>query len=177
MAKSPPKASNDEPSETALDRLSAIAEQAEFDPSTLAGDIRDTLLEIFKHRPKPWLAMTEEEQQDVGRALEYASREIVGKAVHGIRSEGFESPVRAILEGYTDKGDVKATLKIKTMDDEDANHAIMTLHRARGKMVLITIASPDDYLGERRPFEAAPDQEGLRFEAGEDDEAEFEEVD
>ena len=153
----------------AAKRLGIIATSAPLQSGTLAGDVRDTLLDLLKTRPKPWDAMTEAEQSDIGRALEYAARELVKNVVDTIRSDGVESPVKAILESITDKGDIKITLKVKTTDDADAAGAILALHKARGKLVIITAASANDYLGERQPFAAAPDQPGLGFEAGSDD--------
>lgn len=151
---------------TAARRLGIIATTAPLQTGTLAGDVRDTMLDLFKTRNKTWSQLSEAEQQDIGRALEYAARELVRGVVDTIRSDGHDAPVRAILEGYADKGDVKATLKIKTMGDEDADRTILALHKARGKMVLITVASADDYLGERSAMATDPDQPGLEFEAG-----------
>ena len=161
----------------AAKRLGIIATSAPLKSGTLAGDIRDTLLDLFKTRPKPWDAMTEAEQSDIGRALEYAARELVKNVVDTIRSDGVEAPVKAILESITDKGDIKITCKVKTVDEEGAADAILALHRARGKLVIITAASAEDYLGERQAFAAAADQPGLEFEAGSDDEPDFAEVD
>lgn len=153
----------------ATERLEAIVRESEFSPETLAGDVRDTMLELFRSRPKPWSAMTEAEQNDVVRALEYASRELVLKAVDAIRSTGTESPIRAILESYNEKDGIKAALKIKTMGEQDGEAAVLALHKARGKMVLVTLASADDYLGDRGDPAILPDQSGLDFEAGADD--------
>jgi len=152
----------------ATERLEAIVQESEFSPDTLAGDVRDTMLDLFRSRPKPWSAMTEAEQNDVVRALEYASRELVLKAVDAIRSTGTESPIRAILESYNEKDGIKAALKIKTMGEQDGEAAVLALHKARGKMVLVTLASADDYLGDRGDPAIMPDQSGLDFEAGAD---------
>ena len=172
MAKKPTQAvateNEDEPegvSSLAAQRLGIIASSAPLQSGTLAGDVRDTLLDLFKTRPKTWGQMTEAEQSDIGRALEYAARELVKGAVDVIRADGVESPVKAILEGFADKGDVKASLKVKTGDEDDANRTILSLHKWRGKLVLVTLASADDYMGESRGFEPAPDQAGLEFEA------------
>lgn len=153
----------------AAKRIGLIASTAPMASGTLAGDLRDAMIDIYKTRPKPWPEMTQAEQQDIGRAFEYAARAFVVGISDEINSTGKENPVRAILESYQDKGDVRATLKVKTLGEDDANEAIMTLHRARGKMVLITIASADDYLGERDALQTDPDQNGLQFEAGNDD--------
>ena len=152
----------------AAERIETIAETGELNVRTLAGDVRDMLIDMFKTRPKPWDQMTAAEQSDICKAIDYASREMVKGVVDEIRSEGAEAPVKAILEGYTDKGDIKATLKIKSAGSEDEANAIMSLHRARGKLVLITIASPEDYLGQRAEPAIDPDQNPLKFEAGTD---------
>lgn len=150
------------------ERLGLIATGAQLSAGTLAGDLRDTMLDLFKSRPKPWSQMLEGEQNDVARAIEYAARELVMGAVAAIRADGQESPVKAILEGYSDKGTITATLKVKTMDEDGASLAVAQLHRARGKLVLVTIASADDYLGERGEVEIPADQGGLSFESGTD---------
>lgn len=154
-------------------RLGVIASSAPLQSATLAGDIRDTLLDLFKTRTKTWSEMTQDEQRDIGRALEYAARELVIATVDVIRSDGMSDPVKAIVKSYADSGDIKATLIVKTDPAGDVPaqeaKAIDTLHKARGKLVLITIASHEDYLGERGPLETQPDQNPLVFEAGSDD--------
>jgi hypothetical protein len=151
----------------ASERLENIVDEAALDTTTLAGDIRDTLLDLFKTRPKPWSKMVEDEQQDVARALEYAARELVNKTVEIVKAAGKDNPVKAILEGYADKGDIKATVKVKTVGDDEALAAVAQLHQMRGKLILLTLASPADYMGERSPADTDPDQAPL-FAGGTD---------
>ena len=155
--------------ETAIDRLGGIVGDSEFDPATLAGDVRDTILDLYKARPKPWSQLSQAEQQDVIRTIEYAARELVQKTVDTIRSAGQVDPIHAILESYAEKDGIKAALKIKTMGEDDALAAVASLHKARGKMVLVTIASAEDYLGDRGDAETDADQPDLAFEAGSDE--------
>lgn len=163
MAKKP------ESENPALDAIEDIVADSIVEADTLAGDVRDCLLEIIKHRPKPWGQMTEAEQNDTARTIEYASRDLVTKVVEAIAAKQAENtPIRAILESYTEKDGIKAALKIKTIGEDDAAVAVVSLHKARGKVVMITLASAQDYMGERGEFEADPDQAGLEFEAGSD---------
>lgn len=189
MAKKPP-ATDEGVTSAAIKRMGIIATSAPLQTGTLAGDIRDTMLDIIKTQCD-WASKTQDAQQDIGRALEYAARELVIAAVDLIRSDGMDNPVKAIVKAYSDSGDIKATLIVKTDPAGDTAaqeaQAIDTLHRARGKLVLLTIASHEDYLGERGPVDTQPDQNPLQFEAGSDapdddsdlageDAAEFDEV-
>jgi hypothetical protein len=147
----------------AIDRMGAIVADSEFDAATLVGDIRDCMIDIIKSRPKPWIQLSNAEQHDVVRQVEYAAREMVAKAVDLVRADGKDAPIKAILESYAEKDGIKATLKIKTMGEDDSLAAVAALHSARGKMVLITKASADDYSGQRAEAMTDPDQPGLEF--------------
>lgn len=152
-------------------RMGIIANSAPLQTGTLAGDLRDVMLDIIKTQCD-WASKTHDAQSDIGRALEYASRELVIKAVDVIRSDGMDNPVKCIVKSFADSGDIKAVLVVKTdpagdVPEQEAR-AIETLHKARGKLVLITLASVEDYLGERGPLETQADQGGLAFEAGSD---------
>lgn len=156
--------------ETANDRMAGLVTAAEMDVATLVGDVRDVMLDMFKVRPKPWSAMEQAEQMDVARAIEYAAKELVGKVVDLVKSEGLDSPIKAILETYQEAkdGTIKGAIKIKTVDDADTAAVISRLHGCRGKMVLMVKASPEDYSGQRGEVETDADQRGLQFEAGND---------
>ncbi len=153
-----------------LDAIEAIADGAEFDAATLVGDVRDCLLDIVRNRPKPWQQMTSGEQADVARTIEYAAKTTVQKMLDTIiAAQNGITPIRAILESYAEKDGIKAQLKIRAMTDEQSEAAIVGLHKARGKIVTITVADDKDFDGEREEFEPDPDQGGLEFEAGSDE--------
>lgn len=153
---------------TALGRMGAIVDETPFDPETLQGDVRDCIIDIIKSRPKPWSAMSAAEQQDVVRTVEYSAKALVGKAVDAIMSAGKSDPVKAILESYAEKDGIKVTLKVKTMTEDESLAAVQSLHSARGKMVLLTKASAEDYSGQRGDTPIDPDQTGFEFEGGDD---------
>lgn len=151
---------------TALDRLEALVDESPFDAGTLVGDIRDCMLDIVKSRPKPWSQLSSAEQGDVARAVEYAAQQMVKNAVDLIARNGKADPVKAILETLAEKkdGSIEAKLKIKTTTPEETAAAFLALHHARGKMVLLTKASAEDYGGQRADVGIDPDQSEIDFQ-------------
>lgn len=152
---------------TAIDRMENMATEAELDVKFLVNDARDFMLDQIKVRPKPWSATSQAEQRDVAAACEHAATELVRKVVEALRSEDV-APIRAVLESYSEKDGIKATLKVKTYSDDEGLAAVVGLHKAQGKMVLVTVASVDDYRGDRAA-ETDPDEPGLGFESGSDE--------
>jgi hypothetical protein len=148
----------------ATEKLAQSGDQFAPVVDTIAGDLRDFFIQMWKDRPKPWSQTSNGEQNDIVRAVEYAVRNAVAKSVDLIATNQMaDVPIRAILESYADKGDIKAVLKIKTADDTDAENAVLALHRAQGKLVLISKATPADYLGERGQVQTDADDPALPF--------------
>lgn len=152
---------------TAIERMEQAATDFQLTSEALVFDVRDFLLEQIKVRPKPWSATSSGEQRDVAAACEHAAQELVRKVVEAIRADG-RDPIRALLESYSEKDGLKASLKVKTFSEEESLAAVVGLHRAVGKHVLIIVASADDYKGGEREPEILPDEPGLQFEAGTD---------
>lgn len=150
-----------------VERMEAAASEYQLSAKTLVADVRDFLLEQIKMRPKPWSATSENEQRDVAAACEHASVELVRKIVEELAAED-RQPIRAILESYTEKEGIKLSMKVKAFSEEEELAAVLALHKARGKHVLIVAANVDDYRGGDEA-EIDPDQPGLGFEAGSDD--------
>lgn len=164
----PSPANNEADHSAMIDRIDDIAEAAEIDERTLAGDMRDTMLDIFRNRHKAWGAMSPGEQRDVAVAIDGAVKLTIRKAVRAIAA-GDKTTVTAQLGQYTDKGGGEITGAIKLVGVTDNN--ILALHRAAGKTVLIVVADEGPYLGERAPVEFDPDHPELEFDAGDDREA------
>jgi hypothetical protein len=126
------------------------------------------LVELFKRRPKPWTELSQAEQRDVQAALEHNAKELVRHVVEAVAREG-RTAVRCLMVGFTDKGeDIAVTLKVKSLGKEETEQAVLGLHRARGKHVLLTVASADDFAGAPASDSSEPDQPDLGFEAGSD---------
>jgi hypothetical protein len=150
----------------AIDRMEAMATEAVITDRNLIAFARDFLLDQIKARPKPWSATSPGEQRDVAAAAEHAAQELVRKIAEAIATGG-RSSVRVLLTKVTLGDDIVIAGKVKTLDHEDEDRAVVALHGARGKHVMVIAASADDYRGGP---EAQTDVEepGLDFEAGSD---------
>lgn len=143
------------------------ADALEFPESAkIVEDLALHNLEQFKNRPKPWDQLSQQEQRDLYAALSANAKETVRRVTEAVARDGRE-PIRCLLEGYTEKDGIKVTLKVKPMDDTEALAAVVGLHKAQGKNVLIVIASADDY-DDHTVDPSQPDQQALGFEAGSD---------
>jgi hypothetical protein len=152
---------------TAIERMEQNATDATVDSRSLVPDVRDFILQTIKDRPKPWAATSNAEQRDVAAAVEHAATELVRKVIEAVRSAGSVAPIRCLLIGYADKGDdVKIDMKLKVVDPADTTKAIVALHEAKGKHVLVTVASVDDFRTDGREAELDDDEPPLNFEAG-----------
>lgn len=152
--------------ELAVEKIEALAEALEINPKEVVADLRDFVLQIIKDRPKPWSATPQAEQMDLARAVENACSEAVRKVVEAVATKGTDA-IRVLLTKVNMSGDIVITGKVKSYGDDDEDAAVLQLHRAIGKHVMLTRATLDDYqTGERDP-ETDPDEPGFDYN-GED---------
>lgn len=151
--------------QSAIERMEQLGETLELDTGSLVAGTRDFLLDIIKSRPKPWSASSQAEQRDVAAACEQLAIGLVRQIVEIVRSDGRE-PVRVLLTKVMMGDDIQITGKLKPMSEDEEEAAVIALHHARGKHVLLTVASVDDYRTEHREAETEPDERPLPFEAG-----------
>lgn len=175
-----------------IDRLTNIADEMVdmLETENLGAGITAAMLELFKHRDKPWGQLIVSQQRDVHTAIDYAVKTAMRKAVRLVASQGRDA-IRAKLEFYKDKaGTITASIQIAAADDT----TILALHKASGKDVLIVTADVDEFMGSARDLseddqselafesstadrpEPQPGPEGDRDLAGEDDDEEAEET-
>lgn len=157
----------DRPTPT-MERLERTLEDVKFDTGSMVFDTRDAMLEFIKRLPKPWGITPFDQQADVAAAVEQFSKDLVRKIVEAVRADG-RSSIRALLVSYAEKEGINVQLKVKTHSAEESLKAVIALHQAQGKHVLIMVASADEYQEGQRGPELQPDQPGLQFEAGSDD--------
>lgn len=153
---------------TAIERMENMVDELTLNTDEMVFDIRDFLLDTIKARPKPWSATSQAEQRDVAAACEHAAKELVRKVAEGIASNGVQS-IRVLLTKVNMGTDIVISGKVKTLAEDEEDRAVIQLHRAIGKHVMLTRASADDYVGEGREAATDPDEPGLGFEAGDDD--------
>ena len=135
----------------------AIATGADLAEATLTGDLRDFILDRLKHQQslRPWHERSEGEQRETVHQVEVAVRAAVRSAIE-IIAGGDQRSIKATVEQITVKDGIKATL---SMSKHDENR--FGLIDAQGKTVLIIVADPDDFTGERQPVAISPDQAEL----------------
>lgn len=127
------------------------------------------VVELFKHRPKPWPELSQLEQRDLIGGVEENVHELVRQIVEAVVNNQRVSPVRCLFVGFTDKGDdIKAELKLKALSKDETEDSVLFFHRARGQHVMVTLASAEEYHREPARDESQPDQSPLGFEAGSD---------
>jgi hypothetical protein len=153
---------------TALDRMEAMADELTLNTDELVFDVRDFILDTIKARPKPWSGTSQAEQRDVAAACEHAAKELVRKVAESIASNGVQS-IRVLLTKVNMGTDIVISGKVKVFDEGEEDAAVLQLHRAIGKHVMLTRASADDYSGGDREPTTDPDEPGFGFEGDDDD--------
>lgn len=124
------------------------AEATEFDTKTLRGDIRDEVLREFKHMPKTWQTMTEDEQQRViNRAADVADK-LVRKAVDLVAARGLPALPIEVGKFTVDGAAIKGTFECYA-DDE----SLLRIKHLANKRAMFVLASPDAYNGEKAKAE------------------------
>jgi len=157
---------DEEPVMPAIARLEAIAADSFPEGRALVRFATMFILDQIKHAPR-WDDLLEAGQRDLGATIQTNANDLVTKIIEAVRANGVQ-PIRALLESYSEKDGIKASLKIKPADDGEAEQAIIGLHRAQGKYVLITVASAQDFDQSPAEIPIEPDEPGLGFEAGDD---------
>ncbi|APZ81798.1 hypothetical protein vBEliSR6L_33 [Erythrobacter phage vB_EliS_R6L] len=153
---------------TAIDRMENMADELDIDTDEMVFDVRDFLLDTIKARPKPWSGTSQAEQRDVAAACEHAAKELVRKVAEAIAANG-TSAIRVLLTKVNMGSDIVISGKVKTFGEEEEDAAVLALHRAIGKHVMLTRASADDYMGGEREAATDADEPDFGFE-GEGDE-------
>jgi hypothetical protein len=153
---------------TAIERVEELVDAIDLDDEKkIVSSCHLFFVDLYKSRPRAWDQLSQDEQRDLSAALEHNAKELVRQVVEAIARNGRE-PIRAVLESYTEKDGVKVSLKVKTFSEEEALAAVIGLHKAQGKSVLITVASADDF--NDGPVDVTePDQRALGFESGSDE--------
>ena len=131
------------------------ADLIELTADHLRGDVRDALLSWFKATPKPWSALSEQEQQEIADAADRCARSVVKQACEHIAAA--ERPVIvAKLVEYGEKDGVKAKLELPSKGE-----VVAALHEACGREVLLVTSGYEEFMGEEAPAEVTKDQPEL----------------
>jgi hypothetical protein len=155
----------------AQERFDALHEGIDLgdEAGLIVRNASEWMVDLFKHRPKPWSQLSKAEQRDLIAGIEHNCHELVRQIAEAVVANGAE-PVRCLFVGFTDKGDdIKAELKLKAMSLEDTERAVLFFHRARGQHVMVSLASATEFHREPAVDSSEEDQRALGFEAGGDE--------
>lgn len=111
---------------------------------TLRGDIRDQVLSEFKHLPKPWQAMNEEEQDWLIRRASDIADGLVRNAVDLIAARGLPALPIEVGKITVDAAACKGTFECYADDDN-----LLRIRHLQGSRAMFVLASPSAFNGEQ----------------------------
>lgn len=138
-------------------RAAELLENFDLKADSIGGALQMLVLDLFKHRPKPWDAMLEAEQASVARSIRNAVNEAMAEACLMI-AEGGQHSIIARLEKFVGKGGKYQASLVAQGGPELA----MELAKLDGRTVVIIDADARDFDGQ--PIGSAPDQAPLEFD-------------
>lgn len=119
-----------------------------LDTTTLRGDIRDAVLAEFKHLPKPWQQMNEEEQQRVITRAEDIAGELVRNAVDLVAARGLPSLAITVGKFTCEATELKGTFQAYPTDA----HLLMVRNLCDRRAIFV-LADPEQFMDEKAPAE------------------------
>jgi hypothetical protein len=124
---------------------------------TMAGDIRDFILDRLKHehQPLPWNMRGEEDQKDTIARVASAVTALVRKAVQAIAADG-RKVIKARLAQVTVKDGIKGVVEV--MQSDPLRHQLID---ATGLDILLVVSDASVFEGTRGDVPIDPDQKGL----------------
>lgn len=165
----PPK-NQDTADELAMEPLDAAIEAIELKGGgALVASIVAELLDCWRHLPKPYAQATNGQQQDVFRRFETLALAIVGQTAEKVAAHDAGRSVTCVVGKASIDSEIKVDLKVAPMVETDRDPAILFLAHARGKRVVLKMASADEYDTEPAHDPSEADQSDLGFEAGGDE--------
>jgi hypothetical protein len=151
--------------ERVISNMENIANELMLADKSLVAGVRDFMLDIIKSQPVTYGAVGESRQRDIATAADEAAKAAVRKIIETIATRTTHA-VRVILSKIAIGDDTVITGKVKVFPGEDEDLVIKTLHHARGKFVMLTVASVDDFDEDHPDVEVDPDQRNMEFASG-----------
>lgn len=145
--------------EAVISSIERSAENFMAHHGSVGDRLRDTMIDIFKTRPKPWSQMSSGEQKDMAKAIESSVKSALRMAVVELAAE--DRPyIRGKLEKHgNDGGKIKGNLTFFSVGDPE----LLALHHATGKEVVLIMADADEATRAMREAPIEPDQNDFGF--------------
>lgn len=143
-----------------LERLTNIAIEADFESGTAFGDLRDCLLNLFKHKPKHWDAMIPSERADTIKTIGDACKVAIGKIVLVVAQDDANS-----IQGTLDKkwGVNGETIELKVKVDNADGETLVDALKLAGQRVILVSADSNRHMSARRDIHPGEDQVAMQF--------------
>lgn len=116
-----------------------------LDASTLFGDIKAAILDGFRNTPKPWAEMRDEEKGDLSDSCGKVAAHLIREAMRVIAGNRFP-----VIPGKLVKVQVKDAMQLQ-VDISRHDRQRLTVLDTVGKPVLLVVAEPDMFMGEKDP--------------------------
>jgi len=146
--------------ERRMERLQRIVEGAEFESGTAKGDLTGLLVDLFKHRPQLWSAMSSSDQRDTVKQIDQMVGLALRKVVAVIAQAESHYIEATFLGQFSVKGEtIEAKLKVEHADSGVLNDVF----NLAGHKVIMISADDKRFSGKRGDVDIMPDQLGMAF--------------
>lgn len=152
-----------EPEHPAAVSIERSAEEFIPNVSDAVQGLRDFVLGQVKALDQPWFKIPEAQQHDIAKSIEYACEEALRKVVEEIAARG-QQPVRILLKKMSAGEKIQISGEAVLIGPDDPDKALLMLHHAIGKHVMLTRATVDDYRNGPEP-ETDKDEPEIDFES------------
>ncbi len=120
--------------------------------STLLGDLRDAILDRLRAMRMPWATMSQAEQNEMIENVTRVATHLVHETTNAIASKGFPT-----VKGKLIHAKIKDAMQLQVdISRHDAQR--LTVLDSVGLPVLLVIAEPDMFMGEKKPPKTSLDE-------------------
>lgn len=132
--------------------------------------IVEALLAVHREIPRPWADATKAQQQDVFRRFDDLADVILDQTTRLVAEAGVDRSVICIAGKMTVDTDLKVQMEVAPTSAEKRDAALLFLSHARGRRVLIRMASPEEFDTEEALDPSQDDQNALPLDQSSDEE-------
>ncbi|HEV2098603.1 MAG TPA: hypothetical protein VGR45_06710 [Stellaceae bacterium] len=124
-----------------------------FAVRTLRGDLRDRLLELVRHLPKQWHALTEKEQRDTAFHIDEAVQDALTEACRIVHAQEWPSARAKLGDVKIGEKGIEGKILLGRYDPQRYD-----LFDAQGAMVTVIVDNPHLFMGERSAAKVDPQE-------------------
>jgi hypothetical protein len=130
--------------------------------NTLAPDMRDAILDIFKTEPLSWKMTNAENQRGIANRVDRVVEDVIRRACIIIYRQNLVTIDASLAQAV--RKDEKIELKINMPGNHPGRHDVID---AVGQIVMLVVGADASNYMDHRPAEVDPDEPGLPLEPDE----------